>query len=219
MVMALALLHVQGRLTLVSGYENGFAAVMQQSGDSSGSKGTWSVLYKTKAHSEPILSLDVAPDLSCFFTSAADAIIAKHPLIAASAAALPGAPTSRLATTSHDYPIKVTNTKHAGQQGLRLRDDGRIFATGGWDAMVRVYSSKTLKEVAALKWHQVGCYAVAFASVVSSPASAEEEKPSKDVVPRTGELSVRDRRIQHAKTAHWLAAGSKDGKISLWDVF
>ncbi|KAL2761076.1 hypothetical protein ACRALDRAFT_1078468 [Sodiomyces alcalophilus JCM 7366] len=221
MVMALALLHAHDRLTLVVGYENGFAAVMQLSSDNSGGDGTWGVIYKAKAHSEPILSLDVAPDHSYFLTSAADAIIAKHPVMAAGVAQL-GAPSA-----TSDYPIKVINTKHAGQQGLRLRDDGRIFATGGWDAMVRVYSSKTLKEVAALKWHQVGCYAVAFASVVSSAASsappsgasAEKEAPSRDVVPRTGELSVRDRRIQHAKTAHWLAAGSKDGKISLWDVF
>ncbi|ROT41901.1 WD40 repeat-like protein [Sodiomyces alkalinus F11] len=226
MVMALALLHAYDRLTLVAGYENGVAAVMQLSSDSSSDNGIWTVTYKAKAHSEPILSLDVAPDHSYFLTSAADAIVAKHPVLTASAAQT-SAPASSATATAHDYPIKVTNTKHAGQQGLRLRDDGRIFATGGWDAMVRVYSSKTLKEVAVLKWHQVGCYAVAFANILSSSASsaplpgasAEKEGPGQDVGPRTGELSVKDRRIQHAKTAHWLAAGSKDGKISLWDVF
>ncbi|KAH6698929.1 WD repeat-containing protein, partial [Verticillium dahliae] len=64
------------------------------------------------------------------------------------------------------------HTKHSGQQSLRFRDDGRVFATGGWDAMVRVYSGKTMKEVAVLKWHEVGCYAVAFAGVLKAPQAA-----------------------------------------------
>lgn len=126
-------------------------------------------------------------------------------------------------------PLKVVNTKHAGQQGLTVRSDGRIFATAGWDSMIRVYSAKTMREVAVLKWHPVGCFAVAFAE--TSPAEPTGASPpqrkaddgnessSKKLVSRVLDVTVRDRRILQAKNAHWLAAGSKDGKVSLWDVF
>jgi len=206
MVMALAMTQLAGSLTLVAGYEDGLAAVMQLAG------GTWTTTYQAQSHTQPILSLDVSLADGCFFTSSADAFIAKHPLVTAGPAGI-----------SQEGPEKVVNTKHAGQQSLRLRDDGRIFATGGWDAMVRVYSSKTLKEVAALKWHQVGCYAVALADIspqalkTTTDDSATAE--SQEIVSAVGALSVKDRRIQRAMAAHWLAAGSKDGKISLWEVF
>ena len=161
--------------------------------------------------------------------------------------------------TIQTEPLKIVNTKHAGQQSLRIRSDGRIFATAGWDSKVRVYSTKTLKELAVLKWHQVGCYATAFAemlelerqdtassestsstrgalisngvgnnpsrnesgAVVTAAATSTPPKEEKSVVPipKLVQMSVRDKRLSQAKTAHWLAAGSKDGKVSLWDIF
>jgi WD40 repeat protein len=154
--------------------------------------------------------------------------------------ATPALKTGQTTQTNQQQPLKTVNTRHAGQQSLRIRSDARIFATAGWDARVRVYSAKTLAEVAVLKWHAVGCYAAAFA-VVDSPSPQEEEQQqggerieesgsqgagvidggSKDVtvVPKLVEMSVREKRVQQARTAHWLAAGSKDGKVSLWDVF
>ncbi|KAK0627300.1 WD40-repeat-containing domain protein [Immersiella caudata] len=151
-----------------------------------------------------------------------------------------GAGEAQVAITAE--PLKVVNTKHAGQQSLQVRSDGRVFVTAGWDSKIRVYSSKTMKGVAVLKWHQVGCYAAAFAGV--GPAAGDQsaralatndgvasatgniETDSKQqqgsesaVVPKLVELSVRDKRIRQAKSAHWLAAGSKDGKVSLWDIF
>ncbi|KAK3361090.1 WD40-repeat-containing domain protein [Lasiosphaeria ovina] len=149
-------------------------------------------------------------------------------------------------------PLKVSNTKHSGQQSLRVRSDGRVFATAGWDAKIRVYSAKTLKELAVLKWHQTGCYAAAFAEIepgagggdgdeeaeitetptppraTANPDNSSGEvqtqvqgggRSSGTLVPKLVALTVRDKRIRQAKTAHWLAAGSKDGKVSLWDIF
>ncbi|KAM5354230.1 hypothetical protein ACJ41O_000880 [Fusarium nematophilum] len=134
-------------------------------------------------------------------------------------------------------PLKTTNTKHSGQQSLAIRSDGRIFATAGWDSKVRVYSTKTMKELAVLKWHQVGCYAVAFAHVTASgraeetqgdrPAEEAGESASQEqslVSSRTGPvsrsgLSVKEQRIETARRTHWVAAGAKDGKISLWDIY
>ncbi|KAK1997842.1 WD domain-containing protein [Colletotrichum falcatum] len=216
MVMALALLYVDGvsstrpcandQLTLVAAYENGLATVMQLAGE------TWNTIYLAQVHSQPILSLAVAADQGYFLTSGADAVVAKHPI--------PGLNSDVNGNGSLiQQPLKISNTKHSGQQGLRIRDDGRIFATAGWDSTIRVYSAKTLKEVATLKWHQVGCYAVALADVRAAPRVHETRCASADLISPAGQINVRDRRIQQAQSAHWLAAGSKDGKISLWDIF
>jgi WD40 repeat protein len=128
-------------------------------------------------------------------------------------------------TEVETQPLKVINTKHSGQQDLKIRSDSKIFATAGWDAKIRVYSVKTMKEVAVLKWHQVGCYAIAFSTIEdeeAKPVTAQEGTPTSGsgaVVPKLVELTVREKRIRHVKTAHWLAAGSKDGKVSLWDIY
>jgi ASTRA-associated protein 1 len=131
-------------------------------------------------------------------------------------------------------PLRSVNTHHAGQQSLQVRSDGRILATAGWDARVRVYSAKTLKELAVLKWHREGCYAAAFAEVLGSGegrvdgrtedvigaevgAGAGTADSSAVVAKGLGE--VRRLREVKAQTTHWIAVGSKDGRVSLWDVY
>lgn len=165
----------------------------------------------------------------------------------------PATTTADTLQTTTTTPLKTINTKHAGQQSLRIRSDARLFATAGWDAKVRVYSARTLAEVAVLKWHTVGCYATAFAEVTTgepqgdgssnsnngggggvtqgggglgeaageSAKVQDEDETGREVVPvpKLVEMTVREKRERQARTAHWLVAGSKDGKVSLWDVF
>lgn len=279
MAMALALVWLEGMLTLIIGYENGMAVVVQLEQD-----GCWRQLYRNQSHTQPILSLDVAPDSQYFLTSSADAVISKHPLLSlqtlatgssgnttetggprveaessvvpvearprqepnqkkpvsllsAALASQPQLEASKPAQKREvqTSPLKVTNTKHSGQQSLRVRSDGRVFATAGWDSKVRVYSAKTLREVAVLKWHSVGCFAVAFADLgvpsseacetTQALAQHDEDPSNRDVaydnrlMTRQTKMTVKERRLNQAKTAHWLAAGSKDGKVSLWDIF
>ncbi|XDG09876.1 hypothetical protein ABKA04_009491 [Annulohypoxylon sp. FPYF3050] len=270
MVMSLRLFWHEGYLTLIAAYESGLSVLAQlREGE------TWVTLYRTQVHSQPVLSLDMDPDKRFFLTSGADAVIAKHPILA-TVSSLKESQDTRLAssktakdpspsllTTSlsprpsstlppgqvspdiETQPLKTINTKHSGQQSLRIRSDGKIFATAGWDSKVRVYSTKTMSELAVLKWHDVGCYTVAFALLTDErpldPAKSSiryketNEKPESGMgisdilgnrglthittLPKPGQLSVKDRRIKMAKEAHWLAAGSKDGKISLWDIY
>ena len=264
--MCLALFHHENCLTLLAAFENGFATVHRLGAD-----GEWIPTYRSQAHSQPILSLDVHPDHEYFITSSADSIIAKHPIpitqqeiaipldsgervieiidtpasvpgASLLSAALQGTPTPAPSAAHRTWkewkdPLKQVNTKHSGQQSLRIRSDGRIFATAGWDSKVRIYSAKTLKELAVLKWHQVGCYAVAFSDVVASSDTSESPRMLQDAPPSEstsketsistrstsmiskGNASVKDRRIHQAKTAHWVAAGAKDGKVSLWDIY
>ena len=91
---------------------------------------------------------------------------------------------------------------------------------------MRIYSGKSSKEVAVLKWHKEGCYTTAFATVDhdnDSGATSEEhedEADTKEVLAPTSEnSSVQQKRDQKAQSTHWLAAGSKDGKVSLWDIY
>ncbi|KAI0837851.1 WD40 repeat-like protein [Hypoxylon sp. FL0890] len=269
MVMSLRLFWCEAYLTLTAAYESGLSIVARL-----GRNGTWDILYRAQVHSQPVLSLDVAPQKDFFFTSGADAIIAKHPIPTATypvqeprlpkqavgtgaktsnpsllSAALSSEPKPEIPQRHKEpivetQPLKFINTKHSGQQDLRVRSDGKIFATAGWDSKVRVYSTKTMSELAVLKWHEVGCYAIAFATLANGKVSnlrksnIHNEEASENLenetattnttdnrdasivtAPKLGQLSVKDRRIKMAKEAHWLAAGSKDGKISLWDIY
>lgn len=208
-------------LTVLAGFESGHTSVSYLP-DSS--KPVWQTTYISQGHTQPILSLSPSPDKSFYITSSADAIIAKHPI--------PVPPqwqnddVEATVGSTGGVPIKTLQTKHAGQQSLKIRNDGLIFATAGWDSRVRVYSSKGMKELAVLKWHKEGCYAVAFADVPitdeetnAGGESAGGDQKGKEVVKRIGAVSVKDERLRKAKTAHWLAAGSKDGKVSLWDIY
>lgn len=161
-----------------------------------------------------VLSLDVLPSRDSYFTSSADAIIAKHPL------------DLRNSTVGESKPLKVVQTKHSGQQSLRVRSDGKILATAGWDSRVRVYSAKTLNELAVLKWHKEGCYAVAFAEIdppLSPPSDGGQLLTTENELVTSQKTSavktVQQERNEKAQSTHWLAAGSKDGKVSLWDIY
>jgi len=123
---------------LAGGYESGHTCVYSVSST------CWSTIYSSRAHSQPVLSLAIHPSQQCVFTSSADANLVQHPTV--------------LAT----QPIKVVNSKHSGQTGLSIRDDGRILVTAGWDGCGRVYSATTLKQVAVLKWHVDGLQATCF---------------------------------------------------------
>lgn len=229
MAMSLRLLHHGGRLTLLAGFENGYVSVHRLD-----AAGEWTMTYRSQAHSQPVLSLDVHPSKEYFITSSADSILAKHPIpTARQAVPVPPSTGGRPAEATSakleewQHPLKTVNTKHSGQQSLRIRSDGKIFATAGWDSNVRVYSCKTLKELAVLQWHKTGSYAVALADVglSGSQSSAEVEQVAQGashtspVGANAGTLSVKDRRVRQAKLAHWVAAGAKDGKVSLWDVY
>lgn len=193
MVMALGLVpNSSGSLQILAGYESGHACIWTQTKKEQ----SFQVTYLEKVHAQPILSIGVAKNAEAWFTSAADAIVARHPF-------------------EKSGETKVLQTRHAGQQGLAVRNDEKIFATAGWDGRMRVYSTKTMKELAILKWHGEGCYAVAFADV-----EGDEGAFSSTAVASQGrEMTVAQKREEKARRTHWLAAGSKDGKVSLWEIY
>lgn len=194
MVMTVRLVQEGENLVLVAGYEDGQVTVHKRCPIDTAPVWTWERIMISRPHKQPVLSLDITPDHLFFITSSADAILAKYPFKSSSAE-------------------KVIDTKHAGQQDLKIRSDGKVFATAGWDKNVRVYSVKTLKELAVLKWHQLGCYALAFAQIQTEVGHEEQDGGTNAVVKLKQEWENRQRHI------HWLVAGSKDGKISMWDIY
>ena len=239
MVMALALFYhtADGTLCVAAGYESGHTCLYKREAcsDECGGSWLWKKVLDAQPHTQPLLSLDVAPTYGVYFTSSADAILAQIVV-----------PEDDSVGQIDHKTIQKLNTKHAGQQGLSARSDGKIFATAGWDAKVRVYSAIKFEELAVLKWHKDGCYATAFAQVdpvstedtsISNPESGEktipgdgtEEKttPSPEIGAKTflrttgGTAldTIRQQRDRTARTTHWLSAGGKDGKISLWDIY
>lgn len=192
-------------LAVFAGYESGQVALFTANTLSK----TWNLVYICKPHAQPVLSISSVPSQSVFLTSGADAVIARHPL--------PSTAHTHLDTTTPE----ILQTKHAGQQSITARSDGKIFATAGWDGRARVYSAgskgKGMRELAVLKWHREGCYAVAFAEILDGVAEAVVSGKDGEVVKR--ELTVAERRVQRASQGHWLAVGSKDGKVSLWEIY
>jgi WD40 repeat protein len=316
MVMAIKLVNatVSQHTFVITGYEGGLTAVHLLPRDDSSAIRVAQLIYLSQPHTQPILSLDVLPDATTYFTSGADATIAAHriPIIAADmgdqnlapndpkvddppisvpsptfeqipvaggdaldeaddppisvpddisaetisfakrpitaaqsqhkdrksgglSSLLSDAPAPPKTSKAQELPLlapaiepayKINNTKHAGQQSLSVRSDGRLFACGGWDSRVRVYSAKTLKEVAVLKWHKEGIYAVAFAILLEGTDSesnaetgATENMVGKMVKRETGLNKLQRQREEKMQVKHWVAAGAKDGKISLWELF
>ena len=187
--------------------------------------------YISRPHSQPVLSVHGMPNNDFYITTAADSNLVTHQIPE-------GASNIRVASRSEPY--HSLNTKHSGQQGLSIRDDGLLLATAGWDSKGRVYKAPAdnlsdgqakfdkPKEIAVLKWHNEGCYCTAFAHVlqpeskqyVSGESGNQHQQESKELT-RTGSghiETISRRRDRKAKDTHWLALGSKDGKISLWDI-
>jgi len=186
MAMALALRFIdEETLTLIAGYESGHVVVFRLVQEK------WEVSYSAQPHSQPILSLSLfALQTGYFLTTSADSLIIQHPLGLGE--------------------VQKLDTRHAGLQSVCIRSDGKIFATAGWDGRFRIFSTKgKMKELAVLKWHTVGCYAVTFADILDEK-EGEGEK---------GEKSVELARVRRESRRHWVAGGAKDGKVSLWEVF
>ena len=225
MVMALAIFYhpTSGGLVLIAGYEDGSTIVqVRDSLQTAKQSWNWRKTLVSCPHVQPVLSLAVHPSVEVYFTSSADAMIAKF---AIPALAVQGKLINDAAS--------AVNTKHAGQQGVEVRSDGKIFATAGWDARVRVYSAKTMKELAVLKWHKESLYALAFAEVGAAQSSTQRAQDSTSKnddrtgtardgvrgVPASALDLIKQERSTSAQTMHWLAAAGKEGKISLWDVY
>ncbi|XP_053962768.1 guanine nucleotide-binding protein subunit beta-like protein 1 [Anastrepha ludens] len=84
--------------------------------------------------------------------------------------------------------------KNSGINCIRIRDDQKVFSTGGWDGRVRIFSWKSLRPLAVLTEHKT--------------ASGG---------------GIMDIAYSEGKVSMWkapiMAAAGTDGQVSLWDLY
>jgi len=103
-----------------------------------------------------------------------------------------------VARMKEDFTIEILKKREITNPGVSvvyIRPDQRILLTGGWDSRIRIFSWKKperCKPLAVLQFH---CQAVECFAFTSQP--------------------IRSGRIRK----NLFAAGSKDGKISLWSIY
>lgn len=117
----------------------------------------------------PVMGLDLAHDGQRIFAAGVEPK-ARSCKLDASGRILPRGP---------PLPVTCEATEHAkdGVGELALRPDGKLFATGGWDYRIRLFSAKppNFKPLAVLRYHDASVNALAF-----SPDSALLAAGSKD---------------------------------------
>lgn len=226
-------------LRLAVGYENGQVAVFKSQATIETSVETtqpcniaaWKLVYTCAPHMQPVLSVTISTSVSAVYSSGADAVLAKS--------CLPATMMAHSADTRlREEDTVVRKTGHSGQQSLQERSDGRIIATAGWDGRVRVYSAKTLRELAVCGGFRSN--SAAKHAIVPAPASGTAEKVSTACHAITfAELSAFNKIVEHgsagtimsaaddrqrvraqsAMETHWLASAGVDGRIALWIVY
>lgn len=88
---------------------------------------------------------------------------------------------------AHKMDITI---KNPGINKVQSRSDGKVFASGGWDGHIRIFSWFSLRPLAVLTEHKQAIQDVAYST----------EKVS-------------------LWNAHIMAAGGLDGAITLWDLY
>lgn len=172
---------------LAAGYESGHIVVFDLSNG-----GNAQVVYVDKSHTQPILSMVLYG--STLLSSSADALISKHDV-----------KTRRLVTK--------LNTKHSGLSCLDVRSDGKLFATAGWDGMVRVFKFDSLKPVAVFRGgRQDGVTCVAFSLIRDEGI----DQQSSSLTLGSAALARREKQVS---LKHWLAVGGKDGAVALYELY
>ena len=78
---------------------------------------------------------------------------------------------------------------------------------------VRIHSAKTFKPLAVLEYHRDSVYAVAFSSIALSASEDEQATAEHDNVP------AGPSRPSGGPRRAWLAAGGKEERISLWELY
>lgn len=124
-------------LHALTGYEDGSVALWDTRNPST-------YLTVQQLHTEPVMCLAAAANCSSGFSGSADSNLAAFDIDVARG------------------QLRAGRQLALPQQGLSdvaIRPDGRIAATAGWDAKVRVWDVRRRQPLALLRWHsqQVAC--------------------------------------------------------------
>ncbi|KAI8602695.1 WD40-repeat-containing domain protein [Dissophora ornata] len=247
-------------LQMLVGYEDGSVTLFREStlpaterqrptGAGAKQKRKMDILWTIRCHREPVLALDISHDMQYAVSCGSDNVLARYNL----AGQLQGVP-----------EVTQIALKSNGIADIKIRSDNKIIGLAGWDGRIRVFSAKTLKPLAVLKYHREGLYCLAFAVVRDRKPSAEgieveqTRATSSDETRGGSKLSssttgdgdrdpgsegnnmgesesegddsgsdsdegsdledaLEGRRVWSKR--HWIAAGGKENRVSLWEMY
>jgi len=160
--MCMSLHFVGGPDSLLSGWEDGSLQLFDLRGTSRPEV--------RQLHSEPLLCLDVCPTAKAVVTGAADCQMNVVPLVARENGGLGlGEP------TKVSIPVTSESSGSGGISSLRVRPDGKIAASGGWDKRVRLWQWRKMKPLAVLRHHTATVNSVDFSPCCQWLASGSSD--------------------------------------------
>lgn len=209
--MALALWSTEQAIGLIVGYENGHIAVFKQQNSISSS---FIMISLLKAHEQPVLSITLSLNDKIAVSTAADSRLVTQHLDA-----------FNISKQSEDNNCDdcgnhdEISTEQEGQQSAHYNADFSILATAGWDGIIRLYKAKNLSEPhIALRWHKQTVNSIGFAQDQCCFDANNQRGNQYSASNSSDRLSLRSAALREdvAVREQWLAAGSKDCKITLW---
>ncbi|CBQ71796.1 conserved hypothetical protein [Sporisorium reilianum SRZ2] len=104
----------------------------------------------------------------------------------------------------HTGELQLTQTQQPGNACVAIAPDGESFAVGTWNGEINVYAtSDSLAHLGSLSYHRDTVECLAFAHVkISNQHGQDDSSDDEDDSQNTHQLV--------------LAAGGRDGKVSLW---
>ena len=204
-------------LLLVVGYEEGTVALWdardlendeEEEEEKIASKVSTEPLWRERVHGDAVTSVAADATRGGFVSAAADGGVLRFAIRSSATN------DDDLSGSKNDSKIRVELLQsHGGRNNedafapatakrgvacVAVRDDGKVFAAGGWDGRTRVYETsydskkRKPRRLASLGFHDDVVACVAFRTAVGGKG---------------------------APHAGWLATGSRDGAVALWPIF
>ncbi|SPO44000.1 uncharacterized protein PSANT_01685 [Moesziomyces antarcticus] len=149
------------------------------------------LVWQTRCHSESLMSTAISAQFGV--SVGADDRIARFDLLSGE--------------------TQLLQTKTPGKASVAIAPDANTFVVGAWDGSIRAYSMADLTELGNLSYHSETVECLEFASVPNpDDDDDDDEDDSSD-----GHSSQHTPSARHNQLV--LAAGGRDGKISLWKYF
>ncbi|KAJ1029748.1 hypothetical protein NDA13_002991 [Ustilago tritici] len=177
---------------VIAGYEDGWVKNWSLAGI---------LLWQQRCHSEPLTNLDISERYSFGISVGADDRLARF----------------SLNSQQDKYTPDLARTKTTGHASIAIAPNGTTCALAAWDGSIRVYSVENMQieQLRSLQYHRDTVECLAFAYVTMSEDDDDEDEDEE--VEEDEEKDERESgQVTAKKTELILAAGGRDGKISLW---
>ena len=106
-------------------------------------------------------------------------------------------------------PRKVIKIKHPGISAVRVRQDGKIFATTGWDSRIRIFEFRTGRPLAILRQHAGTVNDLSFFQQ-EEDEDDDDDDDDDDTFKEQGEV-VLERNM--------FVTGGKDHRVIAWSIY